>query len=103
MSNIGILGPGEFLELPGTPRPTTFFMVVSIWMMPHHYMKNGWKSPSPSIYKWLETGFQEVIISEGVSGSQPKPSFGDKKLGSIGPHPSYTSYTGIFPTKPRHP
>ena len=28
---------------------------------PNLYIENGWKSPSPSIYKWLEMGFQHSM------------------------------------------
>ena len=39
---------------PGTPRPTSIFNGCFNWtwmMIPNHYIKNGWKSPFPSIEK----------------------------------------------------
>ena len=31
------------------------------WMIPNLYIGNGWKSPFPSIYKWLALEFQVLI------------------------------------------
>ena len=32
------------------------------WMIPNLYIGNGWKSPFPSIFKWLALGFQVFTI-----------------------------------------
>ena len=46
-------------NIPGTPRRPTIYKRLAInWMIPNLYIGNGWKSPFPSIYKWLEMGFQ---------------------------------------------
>ena len=33
---------------------------------PNLYIENGWKSPFPSIYKWLEMGFQEEVAAQVI-------------------------------------
>ena len=48
--------------MDGNGETTIFYIKISFsWMMiPNLYIENGWKSPSPSIFKWLEMGFQEM-------------------------------------------
>ena len=47
-------------------RPTSFlYDWLSIgWFLPNLYMGNGWKSPFPSIYKWLALEFQVLEFSQ---------------------------------------
>ena len=41
-----------------TPRPTIYKWMFQLDDEPNLYIENGWKSPFPSIYKWLALGFQ---------------------------------------------
>ena len=48
--------------LPGTLFPTIYKWMFQLDDEPNLYIENGWKSPCPSIYKWLEMGFQVIIF-----------------------------------------
>ena len=48
--------------MPGTPN-NQFFNGCFNWIIPNYYIKNGWKSPFPSIKNWFSFGFQVVHVS----------------------------------------
>ncbi len=49
---------------PGTPCSQAFFIgwLSTGWWTQSLLIGNGWKSPFPSIYKWLALGFQALTI-----------------------------------------
>ena len=56
-----------------------FFNRCFNWMTPNHYMKNGWKSPFPSIKKWLSSWWFQPIWKICSSNCESSPSRGENK------------------------
>ena len=64
------LGHRTITYTVGTPRPNNSQPFIYKWLVgnqlddePNLYIGNGWKSPFPSIYKWLALGFQVGVIT----------------------------------------